>query len=468
MRVAMLAPISWRVPPRHYGPWERVVSLLTEGLVERGIDVTLFATGDSVTRARLAAVCPRPYSEDPNIDAKVWECLHISALFERAGEFDLIHNHFDFLPLSYAGLVRTPVITTIHGFSSERILAVFQKYNEQAYYVAISEADRHAGINYVATIHHGIALEEFTLRRQPGDYLLFFGRIHPDKGVVEAIDLARRCDRPLVIAGIIQDKSYFESRIEPQIDGDQIRYLGSIGPEERDRVLGGAYALIHLINFDEPFGLSMIEAMACGTPVIACRRGSAPEVILDRQTGFIVDGPDQAVEAVRRVIELDREGIRRYIENNFSRDRMVDDYLRVYNEVLLKRTKIAERSPLYDERPWGSFQVLDEASGYKVKRIEVLPGKRLSYQKHSRRSEHWMIVTGSARVTIDGGETIVEEGDVVDVPVGASHRIENPRDRKLVFIEIQRGDYLGEDDIVRIQDDFGRGPPFPEAEVART
>ena len=337
MRVAMLAPISWRVPPRHYGPWERVVSLLTEGLVQRGIDVTLFATADSLTSAKLAAVCPRPYSEDPSMDAKVWECLHISALFERAREFDLIHNQFDFLPLTYSGLVETPVITTIHGFSSERIVPVFKKYNQHTYYVAISEADRHEGIDYVATIHHGIALEEFTLRRQPGDYLLFFGRIHPDKGVVEAIELARRSGRRLIIAGIVQDRTYFESQVEPLIDGDQVRYVGSVGPGERDQLLGGAYALVHLINFDEPFGLSMVEAMACGTPVIATRRGSTPEVIADGRTGFVVDGPEQALAAVRSAAELDRSAIRRYAEERFSRDRMVDDYIKAYKKVLVMK-----------------------------------------------------------------------------------------------------------------------------------
>jgi glycosyltransferase involved in cell wall biosynthesis len=334
MRVAMLAPISWRVPPRHYGPWERVVSLLTEGLVRRGVDVTLFATADSITSARLAAVCPRGYSEDAGLDAKVWECLHISGVFERAAEFDLIHNQFDFLPLSFCGLVQTPVLTTIHGFSSERIVPVFQKYNGRAHYVAISNADRHPALDYVATIHHGIPLEEFTLRREPGDYLVFFGRIHPDKGVVEAIELARASGRPLIIAGIIHDQAYFDNKIAPQIDGDQIRYVGSLGPDERDRVLGGARALVHLINFKEPFGLTMIEAMACGTPVIARGLGSVPEVVADRQTGFIVDGPDQALEAVRRVDELDRTEIRRHVEQNFSRDRMVERYIDVYKKVL--------------------------------------------------------------------------------------------------------------------------------------
>lgn len=465
MRVAMLAPIAWRVPPRHYGPWERVVSLLTEGLVEWGIDVTLFATADSITQARLAAVCPKPYSEDPDVDAKVWECLHISSVFERASEFDIIHNHFDFLPLSYSGLVGTPLITTIHGFSSERIVPVFRKYNGLAYYVAISEADRRRDIDYVATIHHGIALEEFTFREQPGEYLLFFGRIHPHKGVVEAIQLARRSGRRLVIAGIIQDQAYFEGQVAPRIDGDQIQYIGSVGPGERDKLLGEAHALVHLINFDEPFGLSMIEAMACGTPVIANRRGSIPEVIEDGRTGFIVDGPEQAVEAVTLVARLDRPSIRGYVEEKFSRDKMVSAYIDAYNKVLkmekvklVMASKSTTASPQSDERPWGSFQVLYEGDNYKVKRIEVLPGKRLSYQKHSQRSEHWMVVAGTGKVTLDGRNIMIYAGQTVDVAVGAVHRIENPASEGLIFIEIQRGSYLGEDDIVRLQDDFGRVP----------
>ena len=196
LRIAMLAPISWRVPPRHYGPWEQFVSLLTEGLVRRGVDVTLFATADSVTDARLVASAPTGYSEDPGLSAKVWEALHISAVFERAGEFDVIHNSFDFLPLTYSDLVDTPVVTTIHGFSSEQIVPVFEKYNASGYYVAISDSDRHARLDYVATIHHGIDMHEFEPEEGPGDYLLFFGRIHPEKGTVEAIDVAQTGGSP--------------------------------------------------------------------------------------------------------------------------------------------------------------------------------------------------------------------------------------------------------------------------------
>jgi glycosyltransferase involved in cell wall biosynthesis len=334
MRIAMLAPVSWRVPPRHYGPWERVVSLLTEGLLDRGMDVTLFATADSLTRGRLIGTAPHPYSEDPTMDAKVWECLHIAACFERAAEFDLIHNHFDFLPLSYSGLVPTPVVTTIHGFSSERILPVYQKYNGRVHYVSISNADRWPGLQYAATVYHGIPLDEFTLRSEHGNYLLFFGRIHPDKGAAEAVQVARQVGLPLLMAGVVQDQAYFEREIAPYLDGNGVRYLGSVGPDRRDDLLGGAYALLHLVNFDEPFGLSMVEAMACGTPVIATRRGSVPEVLVDGQTGFIVERAEQVPATLPMIRHLDRPAIRRHVAERFSLERMVDGYLRVYERIL--------------------------------------------------------------------------------------------------------------------------------------
>lgn len=456
MRLAMLAPISWRVPPRHYGPWERVVSLLTEGLVDRGIDVTLFATADSITRAKLASVCPRPYSEDATIDPKVWEALHISHLFERASEFDLIHNNFDFLPLSYSGLVETPVVTTIHGFSSERIVPVYEKYNQRGYYVAISDADRNPRLNYVATVYHGISLDEFTLQSAPGRYLLFLGRIHHEKGVAEAIEVASQAKLPLVIAGIIQDQGYFDREVAPHLDNAQIRYVGSVGPEDRDHILGGAIALLHLINFAEPFGLSMIEAMACGVPVIARPRGSVSEIVRHGENGFIVETIDQAVVAVRQARELDSISIREYVAKNFSSARMAERYIEVYQEVLRMQANRSDNNPLFDRRPWGTFTVLDEGKDFKVKRIEVLPGKRLSYQKHSQRAEHWVVVQGTANVTIDDRQVVVPAGKTIDIEVGSAHRVENPGVEPLVFIEVQQGSYLGEDDIVRLQDDFGR------------
>ena len=330
----MLAPISWRVPPRHYGPYEQFVSLLTEGLVGRGVDVTLFATADSVTRARLVGIAATGYSEDPGLDAKVWECLHISALFERAEEFDVIHNSFDFLPLSYSGLVDTPVVTTIHGFSSERIVPVFEKYNALGYYVAISDADRHARLDYVATIHHGIDMREFEVGPGTGDYLLFFGRIHREKGTAEAIEVAMRSGLPLTIAGIVQDREYFERYVKPRVDGTLVKYVGPVGREHRSGLLGGARALLHLISFDEPFGFSVVEAMACGTPVITHPRGSMSEIVREGENGFLVATLDEAVDAVRASAGMDRLAVRASVEDRFDANRMVDDYLALYRRVI--------------------------------------------------------------------------------------------------------------------------------------
>jgi glycosyltransferase involved in cell wall biosynthesis len=334
LRVAVLAPISWRVPPRHYGPWEQFASLLTEGLVAKGVDVTLFATGDSVTSGKLASVVERGYSEDPEVEPKVAECLHIAHVFERAAEFDLIHNSFDFLPLTYSELVHTPLLTTIHGFSSEGILPVYQRYNASSAYVAISDADRHPSLDYVATIHHGIDTDAFGLHAAPGDYLLFFGRIHPDKGAAEAIDVARNAGMPLVIAGIVQDQRYFDELIAPRIDGTQVSFVGSVAGNERSELLGGAQALLHLIGFDEPFGYSVVEAMACGTPVVAYGRGSMRELIEDGTTGFLVNDVAAATAAVAKTASLDRPAIREQAVARFSVARMVEAYLDAYDVVL--------------------------------------------------------------------------------------------------------------------------------------
>jgi glycosyltransferase involved in cell wall biosynthesis/quercetin dioxygenase-like cupin family protein len=449
MRIAMLAPIAWRTPPRHYGPWETVVSLLTEGLVRRGAEVTLFATADSETSARLRAVCPRGYEEDKSIDPKVWECLHIAEVFEHAEEFDLIHNHFDFLPLSYSGLVSTPVLTTIHGFSSPRILPVYRKYNGRTYYVAVSEASRHPDLTYAATIHHGIDLRRFTFRPGHGEYLLFFGRIHNDKGAKEAIEIARRFGKRLILAGIIQDQSYFEREVAPHVDGEQVKYVGSAGPEQRDELLGGAYALLHPIQFEEPFGLSVVEAMACGTPVVAFQRGSMRELIVDGRTGFLCSSVEEAVEALRRVAALNRAACRAWVEERFSAERMVDDYLRTYGQIL-------SSSQREDRRPWGWYQVLADTPDHKVKRIVVRPGQRLSLQRHRRRAEHWFLLRGEAIVTLDGRQIALRAGQAIDIPRGCWHRIQNPGVEDTVLVEVQTGDYFGEDDIERREDDYGR------------
>lgn len=334
MKIALLAPIAWRTPPRHYGPWETIVSMLCEEMVSRGMDVTLFATGDSATSARLEAICPEPYEENPEIDPKVWECLHIAHLFEQANRFDIIHNNYDFLPLSYSGLVKTPVVTTIHGFSSPKILPVYRHYNQGNYYVSISMADRSPQLHYHANVYHGIDLNLFTFVNQPGDYLLYFGRIHPDKGTHDAIQIALRSGIKLIIAGIIQDAHYFQSRVAPYVDNSNILYAGSAGPVQRNILLKGALALLHPIYFAEPFGLSVVEAMACGTPVVAYNRGSMPEVIKDGETGFLVENVEGAVESIRNISALSRGECRRWVEERFSKKRMADDYLEVYESII--------------------------------------------------------------------------------------------------------------------------------------
>lgn len=333
MRIAVLAPISWRVPPRHYGPWEQFASLLTEGLVARGVDVTLFATADSITSANLRAVAPTGYSEDPSLDAKVWEALHIALLFEEATEFDLIHNSFDFLPLVFTRLIGTPVVTTIHGFASDATLPVYLEYANRVSYVAISEADRHPALPYAATIHHGIDMEAFELGLGGGP-LVFLGRIHRDKGTATAIEVARQAGVPLVIAGIIQDVEYFEAEVEPHLDGEDVSYVGAVDPRGRQRLLGGARALLHLIEFEEPFGFSVVEAMACGTPVIAHARGSMGEIVRDGVNGFLVAGLAQTLAAVADVNGLDRAQIRDSVVDRFDVNRMVNDYISLYEQVL--------------------------------------------------------------------------------------------------------------------------------------
>jgi glycosyltransferase involved in cell wall biosynthesis len=335
MRLAMLAPIAWRTPPREYGPWEQVVANLTNGLVQLGIDVTLYATGDSATRAKLRSVVERGYEEDSSYNVKVFEALHIARVFEEAAQFDLIHNHFDFLPLMWSRLVATPMVATIHGFSSAGILPAYRAYDDRVHYVAISEADRQPDLTYTATIHHGIDLDAFAYRpdADPDGHVLFFGRIHSDKGAAAAIEIARAAGRPIVLAGIIQDQGYFESEVRPRL-GLDATYVGAVGGSDRAVLLGSAAALLHPIAFEEPFGLSVVEAMACGTPVIAYRRGSMPELIRNGVNGFLVDGLDEAVAALARLDELERRACRVDAQERFSSARMVAEYVAVYDQIL--------------------------------------------------------------------------------------------------------------------------------------
>ena len=327
-RVAVLSPVAWRTPPRQYGAWETVASNIAEGLVDRGWDVTLFATRDSVTRARLHSVVDRGYEEDTSIDPKVAEYLHISEAFEHAAEFDLIHSHYDFMALAYTRLVKTPVLTTIHGFSSPRIMPVYEKYRD-GYFVSISNSDRAPVLNYLATVYNGIDLSLYPLQERGGDHLIFLGRIHPDKGVHLAIEVARRSGLPLLITGIIQDRTYFREQVEPHLD-QTIRYIGPVDVTGKNELFARALALLHLNTIPERFGLVLAEANAAGVPVIAMDLGSCREVIEDGQTGFLVNDVDEAVRALLRLSRIDRGVCRQRVQRRFSVEAMVKSYEQVY------------------------------------------------------------------------------------------------------------------------------------------
>jgi glycosyltransferase involved in cell wall biosynthesis len=332
MRVAILAPVTWRTPPRNYGPWEQVASVLTEGLVKQGLDVTLFATGDSVTQAKLQSVREKPLGEHPG-DAKVVECLHISNVMEQAQKFDIIHNHFDFLPLTYSALIRTPFITTIHGFSSEQIVPVYKKYNAYTSYVSISNSDRHPDLKYLDTVYNGLDEQQFDFGQGKGGYLLYFGRIHPEKGAYEAIQIALQSNKKLILCGLIQDQTYFDEKVAPYLNDSSVIYMGNAGPEQRNRLLGEALALLHPIAFEEPFGLSVAEAMMCGTPVVAFKRGSMKELIIDGKTGFLVSNIEEAVVAVSKITGIKRCECRTHAIEKFSSEVMALSYIKLYEQV---------------------------------------------------------------------------------------------------------------------------------------
>jgi glycosyltransferase involved in cell wall biosynthesis len=337
-KIAILSPVAWRTPPRQYGAWETVAGNITEGLVRRGWDVTLFATGDSVTGAHLHAVVDKGYEEDRTVDPKVAEYLHISEAFEHASEFDLIHSNYDFMALTYSRLVKTPVLTTIHGFSSPAIMPVYRKYGD-GYFVSISDSDRAPGLNYLATVYNGIDLSLYPFQESGGDDLIFLGRIHPDKGVHLAIETARLAGLPLLIAGIIQDQAYFREQVEPRLN-QTIQYIGPVDVAGKNELFARARALLHLNTIPERFGLVLAEANAAGVPVIAMDLGSCREVIENGRTGFLVDGADQAAQALDRLSEIDRSVCRQRVQRCFSISTMVEAYERVYAAIFkLEATK---------------------------------------------------------------------------------------------------------------------------------
>lgn len=365
LRLAVLAPISWPSPPPGYGPWEQIAANIADGMAARGLDVTLFATRNSHTRGRLESVVPVGLNEDPTLDGNVAEALHIANLFRRAGEFDLIHNNFDWRPLTYAAATTSPpLVTTIHGFSRPQILAAYYAAAVRSFYCSISDADRDPGLDYLATTYHGIDPSEFAFVDKPGDYLVFLGRFHPEKGTHLAIEVARRAGVRLKIAAIHQDLEYFRTEVAPHVDGDHVQFLGAVMREARNELLGNALALVHMSTRPERFGLTMVEAMACGTPVLGTRLGSIPEIVVDGVTGYLCDTVEAAVADVPLLVELDRRACRARVEATFTLERMIDRYADAYRAALNLKSppppsdeKLAWRAHDYSDRPMAFTEV---------------------------------------------------------------------------------------------------------------
>ncbi|MEW6113559.1 MAG: glycosyltransferase [Thermodesulfobacteriota bacterium] len=449
MRIAILAPIERQSRLPHEIPWRQTVSLLAKGLVRAGVDVTFFGSASSQIGADVRVMPPRPCEDGQSLDRAAWESLHISELFERALDFDLIHNCLGFIPLTYSGMVETPVLTTIHEWPLETGLSVYHKYNHRSYYVSLSNAARSSELSYAATIYPGIDLEVFPFQQRSEGLLAFIGPIGPETGTREAIEIAQRAGKTLVIAGFSQDEVYFQTHVEPFLDSPGIKYVGALGHHERAELLDKAAALLHPISFDEPFSFSVMEANACGAPVIAFARGAIPELITDGRNGFLVKDATDAVTAVDRLDTLSRAECRRVAQERFSADRMVQDYYQVY-------ARIVERTSREESRPWGYYEVLSDKPDHKVKRIVVHPDSKISLQLHRKRAERWTIISGSPIVTKDEEEIRLNPGDTIEIPLGAKHRVANPGTDPVVFIEVQTGEYFGEDDIERFEDDYGR------------
>jgi glycosyltransferase involved in cell wall biosynthesis len=342
MRIAQVAPLYERVPPIYYGGTERIVSYLTEELIEQGHDLTLFASGDSLTGARLVSPCARSLRLDPDcIDPLAHFCLMLEMVFEQAGSFDMIHYHIDYLHFPFSKRNLTPHVTTLHGrLDLPDLVPLYRRFAKMPV-ISISDTQRAPlpCINWQGTVHHGIPTSLYALHRNEGSYLAFLGRISPEKRVDRAIEIAKLAKMKLKIAAKVDrvDSKYMEKKIKPLLDHPLVEFIGEIGEEQKEDFLGNAYALLFPIDWCEPFGLVMIESMACGTPIIAYNQGSVPEVVDEGRTGFIVNGVEESVRALEKVRSLDRLRCRRIFEERFSATRMANDYVKIYEKLLRKR-----------------------------------------------------------------------------------------------------------------------------------
>ncbi len=376
MRIAQVAPLYVAVPPKDYGGTERCIANLTEALVRKGHDVTLFASGDSRTSARLVPMYPHAFGFDKSIDATAYHMAMLRDVYDRADEFDLIHSHLDYLPLPFAKSASTPTITTLHGRldmpAYARVFGAFRAAN----YVSISFSQRSylPELNWVGNVYHSLDVDDYTYYPAKGKYLAFVGRISPEKGPDRAIEIAKRTGIPLKIAAKVDppDRHYFETVIKPMMDDPLIEFLGPVDEMKKRELMGNAMALVVPINWPEPFGIVFIEALACGTPVLTCPYGSVPELLEDGVTGYIRDSVDGLIEAVGQLDSISREGCRAYAEERFDLPRLAADYLTIYHRVLTRARKEVLLAPRFG----GDVEVVRASAVQKV--VPLVPALPLA------------------------------------------------------------------------------------------
>lgn len=436
MRVAIFPPTELEIQ-NCAGILSRIY-LLAEELIGKGIDVTIVGTSGFPVQSK--SVPARLFEIPDALGPELASHWRMSSFLECAGEFDLAHNYGGHLPVVYSELLNTPVLTTIEGVPSKKVLPIYQKFSGRTFYVSTSRAARTEGLAYLETVYPGIAYRDFEFQEVSGDYLVFAGDIKPENDLEEATAIAKASERRLIIAGAVPDKHF---AVEMS-DSGLIESKKRVDAAGLKSLLKNAYCLVN-----PSCEIAVLEANAHGTPVLAFRRGSIPELITEGVNGFVVSDVAEAVQAIERMRHISRKRCRDSVEERFSISRMADDYLGIYSRILSK----TQREEL---RPWGHYTVLSDLPDHKVKRIHIFPGKRLSLQRHRYRSEHWVIVSGRALVTLNSATLSLGPGQSVDIPLGAVHRIQNPCKESLVFVEVQMGEYFGEDDIERLEDDFQR------------
>ncbi|AFM25385.1 cupin domain-containing protein [Desulfomonile tiedjei] len=429
MRVAFYAPSD--IEARNYHEvWQRVKPL-ARGLVNKGLNVAVFDTAATASEWNGKS---EKISDIGDLDFCIGSHASVPDFLEAAGEFDLIHNFGHYIPVIYSECIDVPVLTTIPTLFSPSLLPIYRLFNERTHYVSTTDSGRIQGIDYDCTIYHGIELSEFPFQATPERYL-----------VLVSDDLrAGEAEKALEIAARARMESIVIGSSAPKNPSSNVRYIGECDAQKKSAIISKACCLLAPSS-----DVVLLEANAFGTPVLVFAEGFASDLVSPGLNGFIVTGVGDAEHAMKQIDSISRENCRNFVEREFSCMRMVDRYLDAYASIL-------EQQKRENLRPWGYYKVLSDLPDHKVKRIVIYPGKRLSLQRHTLRSEHWVIVSGQALVTLNSDTISLGPGQSVDIPTGAIHRIHNPLDQPLVFIEVQMGTYFGEDDIERLADDFQR------------